>query len=339
MKAYSLVEPGKGIEAWQLVDLPEPTPGPGEVLIKVRATSLNYRDLMVSKGSYGKSLKPNCIPLSDGAGEITALGVGVSRWKIGDRVAGNFFQSWKAGPIQAQDHKTALGGATDGMLAQQVVLNESAIVRVPSHLSYEEAATLPCAGVTAWNALMETGPRLQPGLTVLIMGTGGVSIFALQFARAAGLQVIATSSSEQKLQRLRSMGVEKTINYKTRPEWQEAVRELTDGLGAHHIVEVGGGGTLARSLQAVGHAGTVSLIGVLTGVKTEVNPLPILNKTIRLQGIYVGSVQMFENMNRTIERLRIRPVIDEVFPFDQARQALAKLESGSHFGKIVIQVE
>lgn len=338
MKAYILDESCSGVGAWKMTTLPNPIPGPGEVLIGVRATSLNYRDLRVAKGSYGKNLKKNCIPLSDGAGEILALGEGVSQFKVGDRVAAGFFQSWKAGEIQASDHSSALGGAQNGMLSEKVVLHSSGIVKIPAHLSYEEAATLPCAALTAWNALMESSGPLKPGSTILTLGTGGVSIFAMQFAKIAGLQVIATSSSDAKLKQLESLGIAHGINYKNTTDWQNEVNAFTQGQGVDQVIEVGGAGTLARSLESVKTGGTVSLIGVLTGTEAQINPWIILKKSIRLQGIFVGSIAMFTAMNRAIESYHIKPIIDEIFSFDKANEALAKLESGSHFGKIVIRM-
>lgn len=339
MKAYILDEAVMGVGAWKMTNLPDPMPGPEEVLIGVRATSLNYRDLRVAKGSYGKNLKKNCIPLSDGAGEVLALGEKVSKFKVGDRVAAGFFQSWKADQIKASDHNTALGGAIDGMLAEKVVLHSSGIVKIPEHLTYEEAATLPCAGVTAWNALMESSEPLKPGSTILTLGTGGVSVFAMQFAKLAGLQVIATSSSDLKLNRLQSLGIAAhCINYKTTIDWQKEVNNFTQGEGVEQVIEVGGAGTLPRSLESVKTAGTVSLIGVLTGTEDQINPWVIMRKSIRLQGIFVGSIAMFTAMNHAIETHRMKPIIDEAFPFEQANEALAKLESGSHFGKIVIRM-
>lgn len=339
MKAYILDECATGIGAWKMTNLSDPIPGSEEVLIGVRAASLNYRDLRVANGSYGKNLKKNCIPVSDGAGEILALGENVSQFKVGDRVAAGFFQSWKAGQIQASDHNTALGGAIDGMLAEKVVLHSSGIVKIPEHLSFEEAATLPCAGVTAWNALMESSGPLKPGASILTLGTGGVSIFAMQFAKLAGLQVIGTSSSDAKLNRLQSSGLAAHgINYKRTIDWQNEVNRLTYGEGVDQVIEVGGAGTLPRSLESVKTAGIVSLIGVLTGTEEQINPWLILKKSVRVQGIYVGSMAMFAAMNRAIEIHRMRPIIDEVFSFEQANEGLAKLESGSHFGKIVIRI-
>jgi NADPH:quinone reductase-like Zn-dependent oxidoreductase len=249
-------------------------------------------------------------------------------------VAGCFFSNWGDGPLTDAASKSALGGAVDGMLAEQVVLPEGGLVRTPEHLTDEEAATLPCAALTAWHALMEGG-GLKAGQTVLIQGTGGVSLFALQFARIAGARVIATSSSDAKLARVKELGASDGINYKTTPDWDVAARNLTNGEGVDHVVEVGGAGTLPRSMKAVRLGGHIALIGVLSGAG-EVNPMPLLMKNIRLQGIYVGSRAMFEAMNRAITLHKLKPVIDRVFPFDQAIDAYKHLESGSHFGKVLI---
>ncbi len=336
MKTYEIRET-TGIDAWVTADRPEPKPGYGHVLIRVRAVSLNYRDMSVTKGSYGRGLKLPLIPLSDGAGEVVELGEGVTRVKKGDRVAGIFMQSWLAGGITEADSKSALGGAIDGMFAEYVVLHESGVVRIPDHLSYEEGAALPCAAVTAWHALVQAG-QLKAGQTVLVLGTGGVSVYALQFAKLTGARVIATSSSDEKIAKVRALGADETINYKTTPDWEKAVKSLTDGVGVDHVVEVGGAGTLARSLKAVRAGGQVSLIGVLTGGAGEVNPVPVLMRSIRLQGIYVGSRAMFEDMNRAISLHQMRPVIDRVFAFEEARDAYGHMERGAHFGKIVVRV-
>lgn len=338
MKAYILNEPGKEIDAWQQVQKEDPEPGYGQVLIGVKATSLNYRDLSITRGGFGKNIKKNCIPLSDGAGEVLAIGEGVTTLQKGDRVVGSFFQTWQAGEITAFDHQYALGGPIDGMLAEKVVLNANGVVRFPAALSFEEAATLPCAALTAWNALMENGTPHQLGASILTLGTGGVSIFAIQFALAAGLDVIATSSSDEKLARLSGLGIVKGINYKKIPDWEQAVKEYTQQEGVDQVIEVGGAGTLARSLEATKTGGTVSLIGVLTGVSDAINPVNILFKSICLQGIYVGSITMFSAMNRAIAARGIKPVIDSIYEFDQAKEALKKLISGKHFGKIVIRV-
>jgi len=336
MRAYRIHE-ARGIESLKLENLPEPQAGPGEVVVKIRATSLNFRDLMVIQGRYSRNLPLPLVPLSDGAGEVVEVGSGVTRFQVGDRVAGCFFSRWDGGTIDDRAVKSAMGGAVDGVLAEQVVLPESGLVKFPDHLSFEEAATLPCAALTAWHALMEGG-GLKAGESTLIQGTGGVSLFALQFARIAGARVIATSSSDAKLARVRDLGASDGINYKTTTDWDVATRNLTEGLGVDHVVEVGGAGTLPRSIKAVRLGGHIALIGVLTG-GGDFDPMPILMRNIRLQGLYVGSRAMFESMNRAISLHKLKPVIDRVFPFDQAIEAYRHLESGQHFGKVVIQVQ
>lgn len=338
MKAYVVSNGVEQTELWQQREIRTPEVGAGEVLINVKATSLNYRDLMIAKGSYRTPTAAELIPLSDGAGEVVAVGAGVTKWAEGDRVAGSFFTHWKAGPFRAEYPNAALGGTASGMLAEYVVLPAEGVVRIPSHLSFEEAATLPCAGLTAWNALMESGPKLVPGSTILTLGTGGVSIFALQFAKAAGFQVLSTTSSETKGERLRTLGAHEVINYRTHPEWEKEITELTGGLGVDHVIEVGGAGTLAKSMMAVRYGGAISLIGVLTGADGQINPLPVLSKNIRLQGIYVGSTAMFESMNAAVESLKIHPVIEKVYEFDDAPNALKDLESAQHVGKLVVRV-
>jgi NADPH:quinone reductase-like Zn-dependent oxidoreductase len=333
MKVYEIREP-KGVESVKLVERSDPQPAHGEVLIRVKAASLNYRDLAVARGGYGRGVPSPVIPLSDGAGEVVATGPGVTRVTTGDRVAGIFMQTWTAGGLDEEKGRSALGGAIDGMLAEYVVLNQEGVVKIPEHLSYEEAATLPCAAVTAWNALVSSG-KLIAGDSVLTLGTGGVSIFALQFSKMFGARVIATSSSDEKLARVREMGASDGVNYKTTPDWEKPVRGFT-GAGVDHVVEVGGAGTLEKSMRAVRAGGTISLIGVLTGGTGEVNPRPLLTKNIRLQGIYVGSREMFETMNRAIALHQMRPVVDRVFPFADAPAAYRHLESGAHFGKVVI---
>lgn len=340
MKAVVIRNPGRGIEAWKLVERPDPEPGPGQVLVRVRAASLNYRDLMAARGLYGGPLKQDLVPLADGAGEVAALGAGVTRWRVGDRVAGAYFQTWVGGPMRPEYFEHSGGTvSTEGMLAQYAVLPETALVRVPAHLSFEQASTLPCAGVTAWSLLMEPAPRSRPGATVVVLGTGGVSLFVAQLALAAGLRVIGTSSSDEKLARLRALGVKDVVNYRTTPAWAKEVLRLTGGAGADHVVDVGGAGTLPQSFEAVKTGGVVSLVGLLTGTNIAVDPLPVLFKSIRLEGLTVGSVEMFENMNRTIEAVRLEPVVDEVFPLERASEALAKLESATHFGKIVVRID
>jgi NADPH:quinone reductase-like Zn-dependent oxidoreductase len=332
MKAYLLK--GFGIEGLSFDDVPDPAPGPGQVLIKMRAWSLNYRDLLVVRGVYSPKLKFPFQILSDGVGEVTAVGAGVTRVKPGDRVAGTFMQGWWEGEPSLEKSATALGGAISGVAAQYVVLDSEGVVIVPSHLSDEEAATLPCAAVTAWHALAASG-HLAAGETILVQGTGGVSIFALQFAQMFGARVIATSSSDKKLERVLKLGASDGINYKTTAEWGRKARELTGRVGVDHVVEVGGAGTLAQSLEAVRIGGRISLIGVLTG--GTVNPVPILMKNITVQGIYVGSREMFEAMNNAIALNGLKPVIDRVFQFSEFPDALRHMESGAHFGKIVLK--
>ena len=324
-----------GLENLAIAEKPEPEPGPGEVVVGVRACSLNYRDLQVVRGQYGPNIPLPLVPFSDGAGEVVAVGEGVTRFAEGDRVSGIFMQGWISGEVTPDAAASALGGAINGMLSEKVVLSEEGLVHIPEHLSFEEASTLPCAAVTAWNGLVEKG-GLKAGDTVLVQGTGGVSIFALQFAKMFGARAIATSSSDEKLERALSLGASEGINYKTTPEWDERTLELTGGRGVDHVVEVGGPDTLNGSLSAVRMGGGIYMIGVLTGISGEVNTALILRKTIRVQGIYVGSRAMFEAMNRAISLNEMRPVIDRTFSFEEAPDALRHMESAAHFGKIVV---
>ena len=330
------VHPRQGAEALQLTDRPIPSLSPGQVLLKMKAASLNYRDLLTVRRAHTSPQKPPFIPFSDGVGEVVAVGEGVTRVKIGDRVAGIFMQAWISGGFSAEKSGSALGGAIDGVLAEYVALHESGVVHAPAHLSDVEAASLPCAAVTAWHALMADG-TLKPGDTVLIQGSGGVSLFALQFANIVGANVIATSSQDQKLERLMQLGAAHGINYKTDPTWEKTVFKLTDKVGVDRVIEVGGANTLNQSLRAVRYGGHISLIGVLSGFSAEISTVTILHKGIRLQGIYVGSRDMFEQMNRAIALHQIKPMIDRVFPFADIHQALDYMETGSHFGKIAIQ--
>jgi NADPH:quinone reductase-like Zn-dependent oxidoreductase len=335
MRAYEITK--FGFDELKLAERPEPNAGFGQVVVKVRAVSLNFRDLMLVKGQYNPKLKMPMVPCSDAAGEVIAAGEGVTRVKTGDRVCGIFMQGWLAGEVSEGIARTAMGGAIDGVLAESVVLSQEGVVPIPEHLSFEEASTLPCAALTAWHALVTCG-QIKAGDTVLTLGTGGVSTFALQFAVASGARVIATSSSDEKLARAKSMGAWEGINYKTTPDWEERVRKLTGG-GADHVVEVGGSGTLMKSLRAVRMGGTVSVIGALSGGGGEVSPVPILMKSIRMQGVFVGSREMFEAMNRAIGAHRIRPVVDRVFGFEEAREAMRYMESGAHFGKVVVRCQ
>lgn len=329
-----VIQDERGIEGLRIVEREVPAPKTGEVLVRVKANSLNYRDLMTVKHAASRGITLPLIPNSDGAGEVVSVGDGVTRVKPGDRVMGIFMQNWLAGGPTSSHAGTALGGAIDGMLSEYVVLHEDGLVHTPAYLSDEEAATLPCAAVTAWQGLATQG-GMTVGESVLALGTGGVSIFALQFAVASGARVIITSSSDAKLERARTLGASEVINYRTTPEWDQQVLELTHGEGVDHVVEVGGAGTLEKSLRAVRVGGNVSLIGVLTGAGTA-DPSLILRKSIRLQGIYVGSREMFEAMNQAMTLHQIRPVIDRVYPFEETREAFQYMESAAHFGKIVI---
>ncbi len=334
MKLYEL-QHKSGLDSVTRAERGDPQPGPGQVLIAVKACSLNFRDLLVAKGSYGAPPPLGRVPLSDGAGEVVGVGPGVTRMKLGDRVAGIFVQGWIGGEVTAEAAGTALGGAIDGMLSQYVVLSEQGVVKVPSHLSYEEAATLPCAAVTAWNSLVRHG-RVKAGDVVALQGTGGVSLFALQFAKMHGARCIITSSSDDKLDLARQMGADETVNYTREPDWDKAVMAHTGGRGADIVVEVGGAGTLEKSLNAVRFGGSVQLIGVLTGVAGPIPTAAILRRSITVQGIYVGSREMFEEMNRAIELHGLRPRIDRIFGFEQAREAYHHLAGASHAGKVVI---
>lgn len=324
-----------GIDSLEFVEKPTPTPGPGEVLVGVRAISLNYRDLLMVRGQYNPKLRLPRIPCSDGAGEVVAVGEGVTAWKPGDRVAGIFMQNWLDGQLTPEKAKAALGGDVDGMLADYVVLRETGLVAIPDHLSFQEAATLPCAAVTAWNAL-RVGD-LRPGCTVLIQGTGGVSIFALQFAKLMGVRLLGISSSYEKLQRAVGLGLDAGLNYRDHPDWDRWVFEQTGGEGVDLVVEVGGLGTLGRSLKAVRTGGAIAQIGVLTDSADPISVGPILHKMVRIQGIYVGSRSDFVQMNKAISLLQLRPVGEE-FHWTQAREVLTKMEERSHFGKLVLTV-
>jgi NADPH:quinone reductase-like Zn-dependent oxidoreductase len=322
--------------AWKDRDVPKP--GPGEVLVRMQAFSLNYRDLRVVQGLYNPKMKLPMVPLSDGTGDVAEVGPGVTRFKSGDRVAGIFMQDWIEGEIDDRKWKSALGGGIQGVASEYCIFRESGLISVPNHLSPEEAATLPCAAVTAWNAMFESS-SIKPGETVLALGTGGVSIFALQLARMAGARVIITSSRKEKLAKAMELGANDGINYVENPDWDKAVRELTGGIGVDHVIEVGGAGTLARSMKAVRTAGTISLIGVLThGSQSEVNPAPVLMRHLRVQGVYVGSRQMFENLLRAVNLNKLKPVVDRVFDFQETREALAYMESAGHLGKICLRV-
>ena len=323
MRAYHLSGETPRLTA---MERPVPPAKAGEAVVRIVAASLNYRDLLQAKFSRGH------IPLSDGAGVIEAVGADVEGWKAGDRVVIGFMPGWVEGPLTQKKAASALGGdGIDGVLAERIAVPVSGLVRIPDGMSFEEAATLPCAGVTAWAALFERRP-VEPGETVLLLGTGGVSIFGLQLAKAAGARVIITSSSDEKLARARALGADETINYRMKPDWSEAVLTLTDGVGADLAIDVGGPGTLNSTLKAVRPDGRISLMGVLTGFGGEVDTASILRKRITLQGIYVGSVEMLGKLART----GVKPVIDKVFSFDEAETAYDGLAAAEHFGKLVI---
>ncbi len=326
-----------GLDNLSFEPAPLPPLGPTDVHINVRAASLNYRDLMVALGAYNPKMELPRIVGSDAAGEVVAVGEKVTRFKPGDRVTSLFFQDWHDGEIQPLTGKSALGGAIDGVFATERVLPESGLIHAPAHLSFVEAATLPCAALTAWNALVEQG-HLRAGQTVLVQGTGGVSLFALQIAKMHGATVILTSSSDEKLDRGRRLGAAHTINYKSTADWDKVAKDLTNNTGVDHVVEVGGQGTIIKSLNAVRPAGHVHVIGVLSGTDagTGIDVRSILTKSIHINGIYVGSRAMFERMNAAIAANQLKPVIDRIFPFADARAAFERMQHGSHFGKIVI---
>lgn len=332
MKCIQL-EGAAGLDNLKLVERDVPKPGPGQVLIRMKAASLNYRDLVnVTMGLYRLPF----IPLSDGCGVVEETGEGVTRVKAGDRVAPSFFQGWLSGRPEARALGTSLGGPIDGCLTEYMCLSEEGVSRAPDFLTDEQVATLPCAGLTAWRGLMEGG--LKAGETVVVQGTGGVSIFALQFAKAAGATVIATSSSDEKLERARALGADHLINYKTTPEWAKEVRRITGGLGADHIVEVGGAGTFVQSLQAARIDGHISVIGVVGGFTQDIPIAAIFGGNLNIRGISVGSRAMFEDMCRAIAANRIAPVVDRTLPFAEARAGFELMKGQGHFGKIALKI-
>ena len=336
MRAYE-IGTLNGLGSWRLVEKSSKPLGLGQVRIRVHAVSLNYRDILLVTGRYGFSNPtPDLVPVSDGAGEVIEVGEGVTRWQVGDRVVGIFSQSWLGGSQVRDAWDTTLGGAVDGMLAEEAVLHENGLVRVPDSLSFDEAATLPVAAVTAWNALYGVKPLL-PGQTVLALGTGGVSVFAIQLAAAAGARVIATSSSDAKLTQAVAIGATDTINYRTHPDWENEVLRLTGGDGVDHVIEVGGAGTMPKSVASSRPGGVVSLIGLLADGEA-MNPLSILASGAIVRGIMVGSREMFEQLNACIERNNIRPVIYRSYGFEEAPEALVQLNKSQHVGKIVINI-
>jgi NADPH:quinone reductase-like Zn-dependent oxidoreductase len=332
MRAWA-IEGGFGIDRLNEITETDPQPGPSEVVVRVRAVSLNYRDLLVTQGAYDPKLKLPHVPCSDCAGEVVAVGPAVTRAKIGDRVTSSFAQRWPSGRATLAKIRGALGAPLRGVLATHAVLHEEGIAPAPAHLSDVAAATLPCAATTAWHALVDHG-RLAAGESVLVQGTGGVSIFALQIAKMFGARVIATSSSPAKRERLRAMGAMATIDYKADADWGKTVRSMTGGVD--HVVEVGGAGTLAQSLRAVAPGGTIHVIGVLGGAADTLDVRPVLMNEVRLQGVIVGPRESLEAVGRAFAANDATPIVDRVFPWAEAREALAYLESGAHFGKVCI---
>lgn len=325
---------GSGIEAVHIVERSDPKPGHGEVLLRMKTVSLNYRDLITVLTAAGRS--PPVTPFSDGCGVVEAVGEGVTRVKVGDRVATLFFEKWNAGRASPQSQMSALGGGGRAAGAELVVLNQEGVSKVPDFLTDQQVATLPCAALTAWRALFEDA-RLEPGDTVVLQGTGGVSIFGLQFANAAGLRTVITSSSDAKLERAKTLGADHVVNYKTTPEWSKPVREATGGRGADFVMEVGGAETLVESMKSIRIGGHVSIIGVLSGFSQSLNFGAMIGTSARLVGVSVGSREMFEAMCRSMELRKIGPVVDKVFPWTEARAAFAAMQAGEHFGKIVLE--
>jgi NADPH:quinone reductase-like Zn-dependent oxidoreductase len=336
VKAYEVTNTS-GLDGLLLnANRPAPEPGPGQIAVRMRAAALNARDHGVTRGIYGYTKFP-VIPLSDGAGEVIAVGPGVSQFKTGDRVASTFFQTWTGGRMPADASRNSLGGMLDGVLAEQIVLPQEGAIHIPDDLSFVEAATLPCAALTAWHALIEAG-GLKAGETVAILGTGGVSCFGVQFAKMHQARIILTSSSDEKLARGRALGADVTINYKATPDWEKEILKRTDGAGVDHVLEVGGANTLEKSMAAVRPGGSIYVIGALAGAG-QINPRMINRKAITLRGIHVGPRDMFANMNRAIAHSGLRPTIDRTFAFADAKRAYEHQASGAHFGKIVIAVE
>jgi NADPH:quinone reductase-like Zn-dependent oxidoreductase len=336
MKAFEIQ--AFGFENVKCVERPALEPKADEVLIRIRAVALNFRDLLVVKGSYHPRLKFPRVPCCDGAGEVAAVGADVTAWKPGDRVVLPVMPKWSDGELNAEAVASALGGAADGVLQEFVVARAESLLRIPPHLSFEQAAALPCAAVTAWNGLFGTA-NLQPGQTLLLQGTGGVSLFGLQFGKIAGANIIMTSSSDAKLERARALGATHTINYRAEPDWEKKVLEITEGRGVDLTLEVGGTGTLAKTMKATAYGGTISLIGVLAGIAGELQIGYILHRALKIHGIYCGSRATFAAMNAAISRHRLEPVIDRVFSFDDSLMAFQHLESGQHYGKVIIRVD
>ena len=331
------VEGGFGLENLRRVEGPTEALGPSDVRVKVQAASLNYRDVLMMQGLYNPKQPLPLVPVSDGAGEVVEVGANVTRVSVGDRVVGSFAQGWLSGRARIEKIRATLGGPLPGMLRTEAVLSEQGVSKFPADYTYEEAATLPCAALTAWSALAQAD--LQSGEVVVVQGTGGVSLFAAQLAKARGARVIVTSKSNDKLARAeKELGADFGINYTEVPKWSAKVRELTGKQGADVIIEVGGGGTLAESTRAVRVGGTICLIGVLAGVESKLLLTPVLMQNVRIQGVLVGHRDGFDDLVRALEAGGVRPVIDRVFPFAEAKDAFEYLTTGAHFGKIVIRV-
>ncbi|MCC3304453.1 zinc-dependent alcohol dehydrogenase family protein [Sneathiella sp. HT1-7] len=334
MKAWVISGEG-GIDGLQMIERDIPKPDPGEILVRLKANSINYRDLSTIKNAGARGITGERIPNSDGAGIVEEVGSGVTAFKTGDRVVGTFFQNWLSGGIHDDVMPSALGGPIDGLLCEYALLKETGALPIPEHLSFEEAATLPCAGLTAWHCLIDGG-KAQAGQTALLLGTGGVSIFAQQIAKASGIRTILTSSSDDKLARAKTLGADVLINYRDHPNWEEKVMEATDGQGVDLVVEVGGAGTLEKSIASVRVGGRISLVGILTG--GQMDPTSIMRKSITLQGIYVGPRDMFARMNAALQQSKIHPVIDATVDFTDAKEAYRMMEKAGHFGKIVVTI-
>lgn len=337
MRALNVSEPW-GLDQIKVVDLPDPKPGPGEVLVRMRAVSLNYRDLLMVGGIYGRGPTQGgaIIPFSDGCGVVEAIGEGVTRFQVGDRVATMFFQGWVSGPPTLAKISTSLGFPIPGAGRELGVFSQEGLSKVPDFLTDQQVACLPCAALTAWRGLFEDA-RLKPGDTVVLQGTGGVSIFGLQFAHAAGYRTVITSSSDEKLARAKALGADHLVNYRQEPEWSKPVRAATGGVGADMILEVGGGGTIEQSMRAVKIGGHIAIIGVVAGMGDPFNPAALIGNSAKMQGLSVGSREAFEAMCRAIDQHRIGPVVDKVFPWTEARAAFEAMQRGEHFGKIVLQ--
>ena len=337
MKKY-VIDGGFGLDNLNLIEAEKPVPGPGQVLLKVFAVSLNYRDLMMVEGTYNPKQPLPLVPCSDGVGEIEAVGEGVTRFNVGDRVCTTFFDNWVDGVPRIEEIRGTRGGPIDGTLAEYTLVSESALVKMPEHLLFEEAATLTCAGVTAWTAMFTLG-NVRPGSIVLLLGTGGVSTFGLQFAKMSGAEVIVTSSNNRKLERAKELGADAVINYVETPNWGREAKNLTQGRGVDLVLEVGGAGTLNQSIAAMAPGGQISLIGVLSGAITDVNLAHVFRAEVKIQGIFVGHRQSFENMARAITSAQMHPHVDRSFPLEQARDAFAYLKSQQHQGKVVVRVQ